>query len=72
MSQFATHLWDIEMKGNLIDFMALPCHDQLRAPFVTRKMPGSLLESGVQLGLVARLSARKVHLIVWVHYRRDF
>jgi hypothetical protein len=60
------------MKGNLMDFMALPCHDELRAPFVTWKMPGCLLQSGVQLGLVARLSARKVHLIVRVYYWRDF
>ena len=60
------------MKGILMDLMALLCHDELRAPFVTWKMPRSLLESGVQLGLVARLSARKVHLIVRVHYWRDF
>jgi hypothetical protein len=54
-----------------MDCMALLCHDQLRAPFVTWKMLGTLLQSGVQLGLVARLSARKVHLIVRVHYWRD-
>jgi hypothetical protein len=52
-------------------FMALPCHDQLRAPFVTWKMPGSLLQSGVQLGPLARLSASKVHLIVWVYFWRE-
>src|SRR5215475_6033167 len=59
-------------EGQIKHFMALLCHDQPSAPFVTWKKFGGPLQSGVQLGPAARLSARKVHLIVWVHFWREF
>jgi hypothetical protein len=53
--------------GQPVDFMALQCHDQTSAPFVTWKLLGSLLESTMQTRLAARHSACNVHLISKVH-----
>lgn len=38
------------MTVQIMDIMALPCHDQSSAPFVTWKFLGSLLQSGVRDG----------------------
>jgi len=36
-----------QLRPKLVDFMALPGHDQTRAPFVTWNLPDSLLQSSL-------------------------